>query len=88
MSKYIDCEKAIEALRDVYEREFPTGSGAFDLYAVRIVPRALRNMEGIDIVRCRDCANAYWADGEYYCSAFTLTERTSPDAFCDMGVQK
>lgn len=88
MSKYIDCEKAIEVLRDVYEREFPTGSGAFDLYAVRIVPRVLRNMESIDIVQCKDCANTYWSDGEYYCTAYTLAERTAPDGFCCVGVQK
>lgn len=58
MSKYIDLEEAIKTLGDVYEREFPTGSGAFDLYAVRIVPKVLRNMETIDIVRCKDCNNA------------------------------
>lgn len=88
MSKYIDCEKAIEVLRDVYEREFPTVNDKYDLFAAHIAPQALRNMEGIDIVRCRDCANTYWSDGEYYCTAYTLAERTAPDGFCCVGVQK
>ena len=38
MSDYISREAAIKELLDTYEREFPTADGAFDLFAVRIMP--------------------------------------------------
>lgn len=42
MSDYISREAAIKELLDTYEREFPTADGAFDLFAVRIMPRVRR----------------------------------------------
>ena len=49
MSDYISREAAIKELLDTYEREFPTADGAFDLFAVRIMPRVLRNIPAADV---------------------------------------
>lgn len=53
MTEYIELKEAIETLRDVYEREFPTADGAFDLYATRIIPRALKNISTADVAPVR-----------------------------------
>lgn len=49
MSDCISREAAIKELLDTYEREFPTADGAFDLFAVRIMPRVLRNIPAADV---------------------------------------
>ena len=48
MSDLIDREDAISEILDVYEREFPTASGAFDEFAVSIVPNILRNLPSVE----------------------------------------
>lgn len=53
MGEYIERKAAIEALLDVYEREFPTADGAFDLFATRIAPRTLRNVPAADVAPVR-----------------------------------
>ena len=49
MAEYIECEAAIKRLHDVYEYEFPTSSGAFDEFATKIVPCALRSIPAADV---------------------------------------
>lgn len=49
MAEYIEREVVIRELRDVYEREFPTADGAFDLFANRIVPRVIKNIPTAEV---------------------------------------
>lgn len=93
MSKYIDCEKAIKELYDTYERKFPTGSGAFDLYASRIVPRVLRNMadeEVEPVIHCENCAHAMFFREEYgnivYCPLLCNIE--GKKGYCEQAVSR
>ena len=44
MSDLISRQDAIDKIREVYEYEFPTASGAFDEFVVTIIPNILRNM--------------------------------------------
>ena len=44
MSDLIRREDAIDEIREVYEREFPTASDAFDEFVVTIIPNILRNL--------------------------------------------
>ena len=62
--EYIEREAAIKALRDVYEYEYPTASGAFDEYASRLVPRILRNIPSADVVPAvsKDCVSSAKCD--------------------------
>lgn len=58
MAEYIERQAAIKELRETYEYEYPTASGAFDEYATRIVPNVLRNLPPADVrpvVLCKDC---------------------------------
>lgn len=48
--EYIERNEAIKELRDVYEFENPTASGAFDEYATMLVPRVLKNLPTADVV--------------------------------------
>ena len=93
MSKYIDCEKAIKELHDTYEREFPTGSGAFDLYASRIVPRVLRNMAGEEVepvIHCENCAHAMFFTEKHgdliYCPLLCHIE--AKKGYCEQAVSR
>lgn len=64
MAEYIEREATIRELRDVYEREFPTADGAFDLFANRIVPRVIRNIPAIEVAH-RESIYVGW--GEAWC---------------------
>ena len=44
MSDLIRREDAIGEIREVYEYEFPTASGAFDEFVTVIIPNILRNL--------------------------------------------
>lgn len=93
MSKYIDCEKAIKELNDTYEQEFPTGSGAFDLYASRIVPQVLKNMVGEEVepvIHCESCAHAMFFREEYGNIVYCPLVRCIKDkkGYCDQSVGK
>lgn len=58
VKEYIERNDAIKELRDVYESENPTASGAFDEYATMLVPRILKNLptaDVVEVVRCKDC---------------------------------
>lgn len=62
-----------------------------DGYSIERIEETLNatpTVDAVQVVRCKDCANTYWSDGEYYCTAYTLAERTAPDGFCCVGVQK
>lgn len=67
--EYIEKETAITKLRDVYEYEYPTASGDFDDYAIRIVPNVLHNLEPADV---KPVVKGEWKwnddNGYYYCS--------------------
>lgn len=69
MSDCISREAAIKELLDTYEREFPTADGAFDLFAVRIMPRVLRNIPAADVepVRRGRWVRPHWRNSSYCC---------------------
>lgn len=48
MSDLISRANAIDEIREVYEYEFPTASGAFDEFVTMIIPNILRNMPSIE----------------------------------------
>ena len=50
MTEYIEKNKAIKELYEVYDYEFPTASGGFDEYARMIVPNTIKNMPAADVV--------------------------------------
>lgn len=49
MAEYIEKNKAIKELYEVYDYEFPTASGSFDEYARMIVPNTIKNMPTADV---------------------------------------
>ena len=49
MTEYIEKNKAIKELYEVYDYEFPTASGGFDEYARMIVPNTIKNMPAADV---------------------------------------
>ena len=51
MSDLIRRKDAIDEIREVYEREFPTASGAFDEFVISIIPNILRNLPSADSER-------------------------------------
>ena len=56
MAEYIEREAAVKRLLDIYEYEFPTASGAFDEFATRIVPSALKSIPASDVEPKREPA--------------------------------
>ena len=95
--EYIDRIEAIKEIRDAYEFEYPTASGAFDEFATMLVPRILKNLPTSDVVevRCKNCrkwdktrrfgiscACSHWSPSIKDCR-FTL-----PDDFCSNGVKE
>ena len=63
MTEYIEKNKAIKELYEVYDYEFPTASGGFDEYARMIVPNTIKNMPAADVAPVR---HGRWIDkGEY-----------------------
>ena len=53
MNEYIEKNKAIKELYEVYDYEFPTASGGFDEYARVIVPNTIKNMPAADVAPVR-----------------------------------
>ena len=53
MTEYIEKNKAIKELYEVYDYEFPTASGGFDEYARVIVPNTIKNMPAADVAHVR-----------------------------------
>ena len=48
MSDLIWRQDAIDEIQEVYEREFPTASGAFDEFVISIIPNILRNLPSVE----------------------------------------
>ena len=57
MAEYIEKNKAIKELYEVYDYEFPTASGGFDEYARMIVPNTIKNMPAADVA---PVIHAHW----------------------------
>lgn len=61
-----DCisrQAAIDALREVYEYEYPTASGGFDEYATKLVPNTLKNLPSAQPETC-----PYWDRESNFCA--------------------
>ena len=63
MEEYIEKNKAIKELYEVYDYEFPTASGGFDEYARMIVPNTIKNMPAADVAPVR---HGRWVEKEKY----------------------
>lgn len=63
MDEYIEKNKAIKELYEVYDHEFPTASGGFDEYARMIVPNTIKNMPAADVAPVR---HGRWIEQEKY----------------------
>lgn len=63
MDEYIEKNKAIKELYEVYDYEFPTASGGFDEYARMIVPNTIKNMPAADVAPAR---HGQWIEQEKY----------------------
>ena len=80
MAEYIEKNKAIKELYEVYDYEFPTASGGFDEYARMIVPNTIKNMPAADVapvvhahwqpyadtVQCSACGFGTFMDGYFF----------------------
>lgn len=53
MAKYYDRETVLKEILSVYEREFPTASGAFDEFVTKIIPNILACIPSADVVPVR-----------------------------------
>lgn len=83
MSDLIDRQAAIDALREVYEYEYPTASGGFDEYATKLVPNTLKNLPSAQperkkgkwilkpyiygVAYCSECDYAQYINNTNYC---------------------
>lgn len=79
MSEYIKREAAIESVREVYEREFPTADGAFDLFATRILPKTLKNLPAADVASVR---RGKWVYGKDLGYAFGSLPKNKFHLYC------
>lgn len=77
MAEYIDKEAVIRELRNVYEREFPTADGAFDLFANRIMPRVIKNIPAADVAPVRHGRWIYEAHEEKVNCRWNVTAECS-----------
>lgn len=77
MMMLFEKDALIKEIREVYEHEYPTASGAFDDFVTRIIPNIINNQQTIDavpVVRCKNCINRkhceiIWRlDGDWYCA--------------------
>ena len=83
MDEYIKRETALKEILSVYEREFPTVSGAFDEFVTKIVPNILACIPSADVTPVR---RGHWGcyeplSGGYRCSRCKLTHRNCT-AYC------
>lgn len=53
MDEYIKQETVLKEILSVYEREFPTASGAFDEFVTKIVPNILACIPSADVTPAR-----------------------------------
>lgn len=97
MAEYIDRETALKAIREVYEYEFPTASGAFDEFATKVVPSVLKSIPAADVapvVYCRECKYHHWEQEpchgrtEHYCSLIHGLTTVYRDTFCSYGKRR
>ncbi|MBQ7296443.1 MAG: hypothetical protein IJW86_09675 [Clostridia bacterium] len=93
MPEYIERNKAIKEIRDTYESEYPTASGAFDEFATILVPRILKNLPSsdvVEVVRCKDCK--YFTDIDEYGCCYIFDDGTNATCkrndFCSWGEMK
>ena len=92
--EYIERSKAINEIRDTYEYEYPTASGAFDEFVTMLVPRILNNLPAADVVevvRCNDCKHWGGVVFGYRCRKFSGMNtqiQTSENDFCSCGKRK
>lgn len=86
MTEYIEKNKAIKELYEVYNYEFPTASGGFDEYARMIVPNTIKNMPAADVAPVRHGRWEKTADGAALCTA--CKRKMNPSqygyAFCSL----
>lgn len=68
MTEYIEKNKAIKELYEVYDYEFPTASGGFDEYARMIVPNTIKNMPAADVAPVRHGRWDYYSSTMQECS--------------------
>lgn len=58
MDDLIARNRLLREIREVYEYEYPTASGAFDDFVRRIIPNIICNQPTVDavpVMRCIDC---------------------------------
>lgn len=88
MADYIEREATIKELLAVYEREFPTASGAFDEFATKILPDVITSIPTADVAPVR---RGHWiiksgyvcGEVEFECSCCCETEwRTNEMEYC------
>lgn len=48
--RLIDADKLLKEIRETYEYEFPTASGAFDEFVTMILPSIIKNAPTVDAV--------------------------------------
>lgn len=53
MTEYIEREAVLKETLSVYEREFPTASGAFDEFVTKIVPNVISCIPSADVAPVR-----------------------------------
>lgn len=89
--EYIERNEAIKELRDVYEFENPTASGAFDEYATMLVPRILKNLPTADVVEVKHGEWIILGDCDFQCPEcgfrFTSPDDISMFKFCRCGLK-
>lgn len=92
MTEYIEKNKAIKELYEVYDYEFPTASGGFDEYARMIVPNTIKNMPAADVepvVRCAQCKHFKRnLENDTYCSSVNGLTDPQEDDFCSYGEKR
>lgn len=49
MAEYFEKETALKEIFSIYEREFPTASGAFDEFVTKTVPNILACIHSVDV---------------------------------------
>ena len=80
MTEYIEKNKAIKELYEVYDYEFPTASGGFDEYARMIVPNTIKNMPAADVAPVR---HGRWLTWEEQFPGSTPKKQSGLGVFCD-----
>lgn len=78
MPKYVSYDEMMEILDNKYLLPFRKDE-------------RLRGLNGIDIVRCKDCK--YWHSNTEYCDQFShksagIAQRMPPDDFCSYGERR